>query len=178
MAWGGPLEPLERLKPLEPSRVAARLLRSARTAHLATADKSGQPHVIPICFVFDGRYFYSPIDEKPKRAAPATLKRLKNIRENPNVALVVDRYDEDWRKLAYLLVFGRARILQGGAKHRTAVKMLRRKYPQYRSMALHERPMIVIGAKRIVSWRPSSKALVSTAIRQPANLARSTRSAT
>jgi PPOX class probable F420-dependent enzyme len=157
---------------------ASRLLRSARTAHLATADKSGHPHVIPICFVFDGKHFYSPIDEKPKRAAPAKLKRIKNIRENPQVALVVDRYDEDWRKLAYLLVFGRAHILQVGAKHRTAVKMLRRKYPQYRYMALHERPMIVIGAKRIVSWRPSSKALVSTAIQQPANLARSTRSAT
>ena len=109
---------------------ASRLIRTARVAHLATADKSGKPHVIPICFVFDGKYFYSPIDEKPKRAAPATLKRLKNIRENPNVALVVDRYDEDWRKLAYVVIFGKARILQSGEKHRRAVKLLRKKYPQ------------------------------------------------
>ena len=58
-------------------------LRSARTAHLATSDKSGQPHVIPICFVYDGKCFYSPIDEKPKRTVPSKLKRLKNIRENP-----------------------------------------------------------------------------------------------
>ena len=108
--------------------------------------------MIPICFVFDGKHFYSPIDEKPKRAAPTKLKRLRNIRENPNVALVIDHYDEDWRKLAYVLVFGKARILQSGEKHRRAVKLLRKKYPQYRAMAIQERPMIVIAPKRIVSW--------------------------
>jgi PPOX class probable F420-dependent enzyme len=138
---------VSRLKPL-----ASRLLRSARIAHFATSDKSGQPHVIPICFVFDGKHFYSPIDEKPKRTAPAKLKRLRNIRENPNVALVIDRYDEDWRKLAYVLAFGKARILQRGEKHRRAVRLLHRKYRQYTTMAIEERPMIVITPKRIVSW--------------------------
>ena len=131
---------------------ASRLIRTARVAHLATSDKSGQPHVIPICFVYDGKCFYSPIDEKPKRTVPKKLKRLKNIRENPKVSLVIDRYDEDWRKLAYVLVFGKARILQSGAKHRSAVQLLRKKYPQYRSMAIEARPMIVIAANRIVSW--------------------------
>src|SRR4029077_14156187 len=77
---------------------ASSFLRSARVARLATADKSGQPHVIPICFVFDGQNFYSPIDEKPKRAAPTNLKRLRNIRENPKVTIVIDHYEEDWRK--------------------------------------------------------------------------------
>jgi len=149
---GGLLEQLEQLEPLELSPDASRLIRAARTAHLATAGKSGQPHVIPICFVFDGKYFYSPIDEKPKRAAPSKLKRLKNIRDNPKVSLVIDHYDEDWRKLAYLLVFGKARILQSGVKHRRAIKLLRRKYPQYRAMAIDTRPMIVITPKRIVSW--------------------------
>ena len=72
-------------------------LRSARVAHLATANKSGQPHVIPICFVCDGKHFFSPIDEKPKRAAPTKLKRLQNIRENPQVAL---RHRSLRRKLA------------------------------------------------------------------------------
>ena len=131
---------------------ASRLIRSARTAHLATSDKSGQPHVIPICFVCDGKCFYSPIDEKPKRTVPSKLKRLKNIRENPKVSLVIDHYDEDWRKLAYVLVFGKARIVQSGEKHRRAVQLLRKKYPQYRSMAIHERPMIAITANRVVSW--------------------------
>jgi PPOX class probable F420-dependent enzyme len=131
---------------------AARLIRSARVAHLASADKSGQPHVIPICFVCDGKYFFSPIDEKPKRAAPTKLKRLQNIRENPQVALVIDRYDEDWRKLAYVLIFGKARILKSGEKYRQGVKLLRRKYPQYRRMAIDARPMIVIMPKRVTNW--------------------------
>jgi PPOX class probable F420-dependent enzyme len=131
---------------------ALRLIRSARVAHLATADAHGQPHVIPICFVFDGKYFYSPVDEKPKRAAPQKLKRLKNIRENPRVALVIDHYDEDWRKLAYVLVTGKARVLLGGAKHRKAVNLLRRKYPQYRTMKIDRLPMILILPTRMTSW--------------------------
>jgi PPOX class probable F420-dependent enzyme len=144
------LEPLERL---ELSARARRLIRSARVAHLATADAHGKPHVIPICFVFDGKQFFSPIDEKPKRAAPAKLKRLKNIAENPNVALVIDHYDEDWSKLAYVLIFGKARVLRSGKIHRQAVKLLRRKYSQYRRMAIDERPLIVITPKRIKTWR-------------------------
>ena len=80
------MEPLKRLERLELSTGASRLIRAARVAHLATANKFGHPHVIPICFVFDGKDFYSPIDEKPKRTAPQKLKRLKNIRENPRVS--------------------------------------------------------------------------------------------
>ncbi|MGE5215395.1 MAG: TIGR03668 family PPOX class F420-dependent oxidoreductase [Chloroflexota bacterium] len=136
----------------EPSAVASRLIRSARIAHLATADPSGQPHVIPICFVFDGKHFYSPIDEKPKRAAPSNLKRVRNITENPQVALVIDRYDEDWRRLSYTLIFGKARILRRGETHQQAVKLLRQKYRQYHTMAIHERPIISITPKRIVVW--------------------------
>ena len=127
-------------------------VRSARVAHLATADKNGCPHVVPICFVFDGNYFYSPIDEKPKRTAPEKLKRVKNIRENAQVALVVDHYDEDWQKLSYVLVSGKARVLLSGAKHRNAVRLLRRKYRQYRSMAIERRPVICIAPTRLRAW--------------------------
>ena len=146
------MERLKRLERLELSAGALRLIRSSRIGHLATSDKSGQPHVVPICFVFDGTDFFSPIDEKPKRTAPRKLKRLKNIRENPRVSLVIDRYDEDWTKLGYVLVFGTARILSRGEKHRKAVRLLRRKYRQYRSMAIQERPMIVIRPSRVISW--------------------------
>ena len=129
-----------------------RLIRSARVAHLATADKNGCPHVVPICFVFDGNYFYSPIDEKPKRTAPEKLKRVKNIRENAQVALVVDHYDEDWRKLSYVLVSGKARVLLSGASHRKAVTLLRRKYSQYRKMRIDRLPIILIRPTRMTSW--------------------------
>jgi PPOX class probable F420-dependent enzyme len=131
---------------------ALRLIHSARVAHLATADANGQPQVIPICFVFDGKNFCSAIDEKPKRVAAPKLKRLRNIRENPQVALVIDRYDENWRKLAYVLVVGRARILLTGVKHRKAVILLRRKYPQYRTMRIDRLPMILIRPTRTTSW--------------------------
>jgi PPOX class probable F420-dependent enzyme len=148
-----PLEQLERWERLELPTGALRLLRSARVAHLATADADRRPHVIPICFVFDGENFFSPLDEKPKRTEPRQLKRVKNIRENRYVALVVDRYDEDWTKLAYVLLIGTARILSSGQRHRKAVRLLRRKYPQYRRMAIHDRPMIVIKPRRVITWR-------------------------
>ena len=134
------------------TRNASRLVRSTRVAHLATTGKDGQPHVIPICFVYDGKNFYSPIDEKPKRTAPQKLKRVKNIRENPQVALVIDHYDEDWRKLAYVLVFGAARILKSGVRHRRAVTLLRKKYPQYRLMQIDQLPIIQIMPKRVRAW--------------------------
>jgi PPOX class probable F420-dependent enzyme len=128
------------------------LIRSARVAHLATANAKGQPHVIPICFVFDGKNFYSPVDEKPKRVAPRKLKRITNIRENPNVSLVIDRYEEDWSKLAYSLVFGKAQIVLSGEKYLKAILLLRKKYPQYQTMAIDERPMIVIKPKKVMGW--------------------------
>jgi PPOX class probable F420-dependent enzyme len=127
-------------------------LRAARVAHLATVDRDGQPLVIPICFAFDGREFFSPIDEKPKQISPHKLKRLRNIAENPKVSLIIDRYDEDWRHLAYLLITGRAKILLRGARHRRAVLLLRKKYSQYGRMAIHERPIIVITPIRMRSW--------------------------
>ena len=148
-AEGGRLERLERL---ELPAGAFRLIRSARVAHLATADSAGKPLVIPICFVFDGKRIYSPIDEKPKRIAPRKLKRLRNIEANPQVSLVIDRWNEDWRKLAYILVSGRAKILLAGQNHRRAVSLLRRKYRQYRSMAIDQRPMIVIRPGSVRVW--------------------------
>src|SRR6476620_3553683 len=131
---------------------ALQLIRSARIAHLATADRSGQPHVVPICFAFDGKCFYSPIDEKPKRAAPTNLKRLRNIRENPQVSLVIDHYDDDWSKLAYVLITGTARIMQRGERHRRGVTLLRKNYSRYRRMQIDTRPIIVITPKRITFW--------------------------
>jgi coenzyme F420-0:L-glutamate ligase / coenzyme F420-1:gamma-L-glutamate ligase len=127
-------------------------VRSARVAHLATADADGRPHVIPICFAFDGKNLYSPIDAKPKKTSPLRLKRIRNIRANPHVAAVIDRYDEDWKKLAYVLITGRAKILLKGAQHRRAVRLLRKKYPQYRKMRLEERPIICISPKRWKIW--------------------------
>jgi PPOX class probable F420-dependent enzyme len=146
---------LGRLKRLERRKLSPgvlRLIRSARIAHLATADKHGQPHVIPVCFIFDGDSFYSPIDEKPKSSAPLRLKRVRNIKENTRVSLVIDRYDDNWTRLAYVLVFGKAQIMLRGAKHEHAVRLLRKKYLQYRSMAIDRRAMIVVKPARWRIW--------------------------
>jgi PPOX class probable F420-dependent enzyme len=121
-----------------------------RVAHLATADRSGKPHVVPVCFAhLDGR-FYIAIDEKPKMSL--SLKRLRNIEENSQVALVFDRYDEDWRRLGWVLVHGTADVLEGGAEHARAVAALRSRYAQYEAMALEERPMIGVMMERVSSW--------------------------
>ncbi len=75
---------------------------------LAAADRLGQPHVVPVRYAWAGDALYIALDEKPKRVRPERLKRVQNILENSQVALVVDQYDDDWSRLAYVLVQGRA----------------------------------------------------------------------
>jgi PPOX class probable F420-dependent enzyme len=129
------------------------LLREARVGRLATADRRGRPHVIPVCFVLDGQTIYTAIDEKPKQAAPRSLRRVRNIVENPEVALVVDHYDEDWERLRYVLVSGTAQVIGEGTDHARAIALLRMKYPQYRTMRLEERPVVKIVPRRVVTWQ-------------------------
>jgi PPOX class probable F420-dependent enzyme len=125
-----------------------------RLAHLATADAGGAPHVVPICFALIEDSVYVAIDEKPKQNAdPLRLRRLRNIAQNPRVAIVTDVYDDqDWTQLGFVLVRGSARILQAGAEHAQAVAALREKYPQYRGMALAERPVIAADIEHVTAW--------------------------
>jgi PPOX class probable F420-dependent enzyme len=133
--------------------VGEEVLRRARVARLATADKNGRPHVVPVCFAFDGHALYSAIDEKPKRVSPRALRRVRNIEANPQVALVLDEYSEDWRRLWYVLVRGTADVIgPGGREHAVAIARLRRKYPQYRAMRLEDCPVLRITPERIVRW--------------------------
>ena len=129
-----------------------RFLRSARTGHLATANAMGQPHVIPVCFVFDGEAIYTVLDAKPKSTPLRQLRRVRNILANPQVSLVVDHYEEDWSRLRYLLVLGVAVLLEEGEEWARAIVMLREKYPQYQGMDLDESPVIKITPVRFVPW--------------------------
>ena len=132
----------------------AQFIRDHRVARMATADGDGRPAVIPICYVFDGEHFYSPIDDKPKQVTPRQLKRVRNIETNPHVALVIDDYADDWSKLVYVLVTGLASVIQPGTdEHTRAVRMLRDKYSQYQAMAIDERMVIKITPARIKHWR-------------------------
>ena len=130
-----------------------RFLVSRRVAYLATADARGAPHVIPVCFVVDDTGVYITIDEKPKRVAGRALKRLRNIAENPEVALVADRYDDsDWSRLGWVMIRGRAEVLDTGAEHAAAQRRLRRRYKQLAAMALEGLPVIAIRIERVASW--------------------------
>jgi PPOX class probable F420-dependent enzyme len=94
------------------------------------------------------------VDDKPKNSSPRRLRRIANIQENPQVCMIVDEYDEDWNRLRFVMVHGTARITVAGAEHSRALELLRRKYPQYRIMALAENrnPVIAITPTRIISW--------------------------
>src|SRR5947209_19993537 len=131
-------------------------VRTQRAARLATADADGNPHVIPVCYAFDGEHFYIPLDEKPKRVAGSKLRRVRNILARPEVALVIDRYDDDWSRLGYVLVQGRAELLAPeDARHAHVLKLLRERYSQYRTMALEKNAVIVITPGQITSWGPA-----------------------
>ena len=127
-----------------------------RVARLATADENGNPHVIPVCYAFDGTRFYTPLDEKPKRVSGRQLRRVHNIEARPEVALVIDQYADDWSQLGYLLIHGRAELIEPTHElHRQALLLLRERYVQYRTMALEQYPVIVIIPQRISSWGPA-----------------------
>ena len=112
-----------------------------RVARLATADKSGAPYAVPVCYAYSSGSIYIALDEKPKDVPPTRLKRVRNIIENPNVALIADRYDEDWSLLAYVMVRGRAELLDPGTVEQTAAaRLLRGKYHQYERMKIEEQP--------------------------------------
>ena len=123
-----------------------------RVGRLATADRDAVPHIIPVCFALSGDALYITVDEKPKRQPDTKLKRLRNIAENPAVAVLFDHYDEDWTRLGWVLLHGRAEILADGVEHDAAQAMLRARYPQLAQMRIAHSVVIVVRITRSVSW--------------------------
>jgi len=128
-----------------------RFLARQRVAHLATADAAGRPHVVPICYALSGDRVYFTVDEKPKKRG-ARLKRLSNLRENPFAALVVDRYDEDWSRLGWVMLRGRAEVLDAGPEHDRAQADLRARYPQLAAMRIEQLPVVALRVEKVASW--------------------------
>lgn len=131
-----------------------RFILSHVVARLATADKNGQPHVIPFCYAFDGAYFYFVVDEKPKKQTGKPLKRIRNILENPQVAFVIDDYADDWTQLAYVMVRGSAQVVEEETEYIAALALLRQRYPQYRAMTLvfPGNVMVRITPRKVIAW--------------------------
>jgi PPOX class probable F420-dependent enzyme len=119
-----------------------------RIGHLATAARSGKPHLVPVCFVANETALYTAIDEKPKSGS--SLKRLQNILENPDVAFLVDHYEEDWLRLGWIRIDGTAELLSDGRERDQAVRLLRSRYEQYQAMQLAA--VIAIRIRRVRSW--------------------------
>lgn len=129
-----------------------RFLQAQRVARLATADAAGAPHVVPVCYALSGTTVYFSIDRKPKRDTGRPLKRVRNLLENPQVALVVDRYDEDWARLGWVMVHGRAEVLASGDEHDTAQALVRERYPPLRAMHIETLPVVAIRIARATGW--------------------------
>lgn len=127
-------------------------IRTRPVGRLGTADSTGYPHVVPVCFAVGGNTVFIPIDEKPKRGDPRGLKRLRNIMVNERVCLTIDRYSADWSELGWVMLRGRAHVEPVAGEQRTGIELLRARYHQYREMALEQRPMIVIDVDLCTSW--------------------------
>jgi len=142
----------------------ATLVSGARTATLATRRPDGRPRLVPICYVAAadpdpaGRLvLYTPLDEKPKRSTdPRRLGRVADLLVLPDATLLVERWDEDWARLAWVRLDGRATLLEPEpderVEHAAAVAALRAKYPQYAGQRLEDRPVIRIVVDRVTAW--------------------------
>jgi PPOX class probable F420-dependent enzyme len=139
---------------LDPAVVA--FLTATRVAHFATVHADGTPLVLPVCFAVEDPHVFISLDEKPKRRDPLDLERVRNLQAHPRVAIVADRWDEDWTRLAWVHLSGTARILlsdTGDADlHRQAITLLRAKYSQYATMALESRPVIAVQIDAVKTW--------------------------
>lgn len=132
------------------------LVRESRVARMATVDEKNNPHVVVIVYAFDGKRLFTPIDEKPKKDSSKKLRRIRNIENNRAVTVLVDQYNEDWSRLAWVQVRGRADILTDGRVYEKGISLLNEKYMQYSEMRLDDKPLIVVHPTKIVSWRADS----------------------
>ena len=126
---------------------------------MATVAADGGSRLVPVCFVLDPArsIVYSPLDDKPKRVDDVRdLARVRDILARPAVSLLVDRWDEDWTKLAWLRLSGTATLIEPApdddGEHAAATIALRAKYPQYATHRLEANPLIRIAIDRVTSW--------------------------
>jgi PPOX class probable F420-dependent enzyme len=123
---------------------------AARVARLATVNADGAPHLVPFCFALDGDVLYSAVDAKPKRTR--RLQRLRNAAHEPRVSVLVDHYDEDWARLWWVRLDGRATELPDGTEAERATALLAAKYPQYRERP-PAGPVLRIYVERWRGWQ-------------------------
>jgi PPOX class probable F420-dependent enzyme len=125
-------------------------LATARIARLATTDPDGRPHLVPIVFAIEGDTLYSAVDRKPKTSR--TLRRIENARVRPDVTILVDHYEENWGRLWWIRLRGRARVLDDGDERTRALELLRAKYEQYRAEP-PDGPVLAVDIDAVREWK-------------------------
>ena len=141
---------------LNPAELA--FLVAARRAILATIDPDGQPRLVPICFIVEAvadepLRLLTPLDDKPKATDDKrALARVRDIAARPAVSVLVERWDEDWTRLAWLRLHGSGILLEPSDVPADAVARLRTKYPQYATHDLESSPIIAIKVVLASSW--------------------------
>jgi PPOX class probable F420-dependent enzyme len=131
-------------------RWASELLSGARVARLGLLDDSGGPRVLPVTFAVYGRLVWSAIDDKPKRVPGAELARVRWLRRSPSAALTVDRYDDDWSKLAWVQVLGSVSVVDLPCDD--VMSALAARYPVYREQPPGG-PFLRLDPERVLCWR-------------------------
>jgi PPOX class probable F420-dependent enzyme len=131
---------------------ARRMLETERVARLAYVDERERPRVLPVTFALSGDAVWSAIDEKPKR--PGEPARVRCLRRRPEAALLLDVYDDDWTRLAWVQLLGRVTILPADAAAE-AVAALAAKYEQYADRA-PPGPLLRLDVKRALHWRAAA----------------------
>jgi PPOX class probable F420-dependent enzyme len=127
------------------------LLAEARVAHLGLLDDHGSPRVLPVTFAVTAGAVWSAVDEKPKRRTGEALARVRWLRARPQSAITVDRYDDDWTRLAWVQLVGETAILDA-ADHDDALTALAERYAPYRRSS-PPGPLLRLTPSRAVCWR-------------------------
>jgi PPOX class probable F420-dependent enzyme len=125
------------------------LLAAERVARLAFLDDHDRPRVLPVTYALAGDSVWSAIDQKPKRSTEPA--RLRYLRRRPQAALCVDRYDDDWSRLAWVQLLGRVAVLRA-AEAPEALEALAARYAPYRERP-PPGPLLRLSVERALSWR-------------------------
>ena len=132
---------------------AGDLLEEVRVGHLGLLDDDGRPRVLPVTFAVAGGAAWTAVDHKPKRVPGERLARVRWLEQRPGSTLTVDRYDDDWSRLAWVQLVGRAAVLEA-ARHPEILTVLAERYPQYRERPPGG-PLLRLIPERVLCWRAS-----------------------
>ena len=131
-----------------------RFLDAQQVAYLTTVTAGSAPHVVPVCFALAGESAYVVSGGEGNRTGAMRHKRLRNLAKNPAASLLVDHYEDDWDRVAWVRIDGPADVFDAGDEHTRAVRLLRDRYPQFDDMDMDGAPVIALRIERVLSFGP------------------------